>query len=206
MVNQDFIEKQRTRFDFLQKLNEMSDGDTTKQVHGCEVAKALGFENDFSKLKLAVNYLKGENLIADTRIVCGCSLGILTITHQGIKELESAVRNPENPTQHFAPIHVLYQPITLHNPKNTQIGNNNTQTIIVNKQKNHKVFKDIEIAIQENIYDGAEKDELIAKLQSLKDSVGTPNFQQGYKDFITSAANHMTILAPLLPMLTSYLN
>lgn len=203
MVNQDFIEKQRIRFDFLQKLNEMSDGDTTKQVHGCEVAKALGFENDFSKLKLAVNYLKGENLIADTRIVCSCPLGIITITHQGIKELESAVRNPENPTQHFAPIHVLHQSITVHNPKNTQIGNNNTQTIIINKQKNHKVFKDIEIAIQENIYDGAEKDGIMEKLKSLQDSIETPNFQQRYKDFIDSAANHMTILAPFIPMLTS---
>jgi len=34
---------------------------------------------------------------------------------------------------------------------------------------------------------------------------GTPSFIDCYKDFMSNAANHMTVLAPILPALAGFL-
>lgn len=47
--------------------------------------------------------------------------------------------------------------------------------------------------------------EIMAKVNSMRDSVGKSSFLQKYNDFIQSAANHMTLFAPFIPALTQFL-
>lgn len=49
------------------------------------------------------------------------------------------------------------------------------------------------------------KSELLERIQSMEQSVGTPTFLSRYNDFIQSAVNHITIFAALLPALSALL-
>jgi hypothetical protein len=44
--------------------------------------------------------------------------------------------------------------------------------------------------------------ELLVHISEMKATVDTPSFVEKYQNFITSAANHITIFAPLIPALT----
>lgn len=46
-------------------------------------------------------------------------------------------------------------------------------------------------------------DELVQTVNKLEESVGKPDFLEQYSKFIQSVANHMTIVAPFLPAITS---
>jgi hypothetical protein len=100
-------EKQRIRFEFLNKMYEMTGGNTDKRIHGSELAKVLGLTEKDEKAVSAVNYLKDEHLIADANIIAG-PLGVLKITHSGVLEVENAISKPNLPTQHFLPINILH--------------------------------------------------------------------------------------------------
>lgn len=50
-----------------------------------------------------------------------------------------------------------------------------------------------------------QRSELLARVNEMEGSVGTPTFVTRYNAFIQAAANHMTILAPLIPSLSSLL-
>ncbi|MGB4658105.1 MAG: hypothetical protein WBI07_02865 [Mobilitalea sp.] len=49
------------------------------------------------------------------------------------------------------------------------------------------------------------KVEIINSINSMRESVRTPNYASKYNDFIQIVANHMTIFAPFIPILTNYL-
>ena len=85
--------------------------------------------------------------------------------------------------------------IIINNSTGIQIGDENTQN-------NNQVFDDIKIAIKSEITDSSEREEILKKLQNLESSIGNSDSFSNYQDFIASAANHMTVLAPLLPALT----
>jgi hypothetical protein len=56
-----------------------------------------------------------------------------------------------------------------------------------------------------NAPSGEEQIGILDRLQALEDAQSHPWFAQRYTDFIASAANHMTILAPFIPALTEML-
>lgn len=94
------------------------------------------------------------------------------------------------------------QPITINNSTGIQIGNGNTQTNSVNVQNNNHVFKNIRIKLKNEIEDVSEREVILEKLQNLQSSIGTEDSFSKYQEFINSVANHMTILAPFIPILT----
>lgn len=49
------------------------------------------------------------------------------------------------------------------------------------------------------------EDEIISAVDKMQESVGTKSFVEKYNAFIQSAANHMTLFAPLIPALTALL-
>ncbi|PCJ50486.1 MAG: hypothetical protein COA74_01515 [Gammaproteobacteria bacterium] len=59
--------------------------------------------------------------------------------------------------------------------------------------------------ISKEITDKKDKNDLIALTNKMQSDCGTPNFIQSYKDFMATAANHMSILAPILPALAGLL-
>jgi len=57
-----------------------------------------------------------------------------------------------------------------------------------------------------SIDDEAERDNILARIEDLENSEGSGSFLQAYQNFMASAAAHMTVFAPLLPLLTKMLS
>lgn len=99
-------QKQKLRLTVLHKLYEMSGGDIHKFVNGGQLAEACGI-SDESQFKTAVDYLEGECLVEIKRLMGGIP-ALLRIKHEGILEVENAFLKPDEPTEHFMPVNVLY--------------------------------------------------------------------------------------------------
>lgn len=84
------------RFKFLHKVYEVVEGKRGYILDGWEVGKELGFEREYSTN--IFYYLNEEGLVEPM------GSGIrLAITHSGIKEIEEALSEPTEPTEHFLP-------------------------------------------------------------------------------------------------------
>lgn len=49
------------------------------------------------------------------------------------------------------------------------------------------------------------KDEIVAAVNEMQNAVGKKSFLQKYNEFVQAAANHMTVFAPFIPLLTKFL-
>jgi hypothetical protein len=49
------------------------------------------------------------------------------------------------------------------------------------------------------------RDEIVSRIEEMRTTAGKPTFAQKYNAFIQSIANHMTIFAPFIPTLTTFL-
>ncbi|MCP4113134.1 MAG: hypothetical protein GY749_47660 [Desulfobacteraceae bacterium] len=65
-----------------------------------------------------------------------------------------------------------------------------------------KVFSEIR-EILEKIEDDNKRNKLLSKVDDLQKSYGTNQFVAEYQDFMAIAANHLTVLAPILPALAN---
>jgi hypothetical protein len=89
------IEKERAnRFRFLKLLYEQSAGNEYKWLNMWELGKELGLDSETTQR--IEQYLSGERLLVAQAIG-----GAIGITHFGIVEMEQALSNPNQPTQHF---------------------------------------------------------------------------------------------------------
>jgi hypothetical protein len=59
--------------------------------------------------------------------------------------------------------------------------------------------------IQTRIENEVERIQILNKLDELEEAKGKNSFTQKYQEFIASAADHVTILAPFIPALTQML-
>ena len=57
-----------------------------------------------------------------------------------------------------------------------------------------------------SISDETERTEIVARLHELEKARGSGGFLQAYQNFMASAANHMTVFAPFLPILAQMLS
>jgi hypothetical protein len=63
------------------------------------------------------------------------------------------------------------------------------------------IFETIEAEVRSKVDGKDEQDRVLAELDHIRTAVDRPSKLAAYQAFITSAANHMTILAPFLPAL-----
>jgi hypothetical protein len=66
------------------------------------------------------------------------------------------------------------------------------------------VFEEARKAIAENI-GGDAKDTLLTKLDELQKAANTPSYAARYREFIQTAADHVTVLGPVLAALATFL-
>lgn len=93
------------------------------------------------------------------------------------------------------------------NGANTRVNNHSTdQSINVVNTSNHELFDEIKKILSEHVNDQDELHELRLLVNNMESSQNTSAFNQAYTKFITSAANHMTILSPVIPALTQMIN
>lgn len=65
------------------------------------------------------------------------------------------------------------------------------------------IFSGLSSAISNAPIEEAQKAQLLAKIEELKQAEGTDGFFQKYKEFMQNAANHMTVVSPFMPALTT---
>ena len=95
----DVMRKQR--FDFMKSLYDMTYGRETGLIYVAELAQAISIAE--LDTELIARYLADEGLI---RIRLN---RIVSLTHIGIDEVETAMQRPNRPTKHFPPVHSVMQ-------------------------------------------------------------------------------------------------
>ena len=93
-------QKKAARFRFLETLYKETNGAEEVLENMFDIGDKAGLDRETTSD--IFDYLKGEGLVA--AMAFG---GIIKITHFGVVEYESAVGNPETPTQYFPPVNVV---------------------------------------------------------------------------------------------------
>ena len=89
------------------------------------------------------------------------------------------------------------------NGANSRINNNSTdQSINIVDMSPSDLFDEIRKVLKENISDEGELKSLREVVNEMENSQNTSKFNQVYTKFITSAANHMTLISPFIPALS----
>jgi hypothetical protein len=92
---------QRKRFQFLQKLYVVTEGNEFASVNLWEFGQELGFTRP--ETNRIDDFLRGEGLIRNVTLG-----GEISITHRGIVEVESALSKPDEPTKYFPPVNYIH--------------------------------------------------------------------------------------------------
>ncbi|MGR3309885.1 MAG: hypothetical protein ACUZ77_03840 [Candidatus Brocadiales bacterium] len=148
----DIEEMKKKRFQFLKKLYEMTEGDRYKSFVKYQIGEGLDFDKELTDK--ITQYLNGEELINFP--VIG---GYVAISHEGIREVEEALSNPDEPTSHFPPINIIY------------VGTMTNSQIQLNSPE----------ATQIVTIDGDKLEELKDLIQSLRESINQLNLQPQQK-------------------------
>lgn len=98
-------EMKKKRFQFLHKLYELTGGDESEWLKVFQIGEELGFDRDLTA-KIA-QYLEGERLIVVHSTSIGDRNKLIGISHEGIREVEEAVSDPDTPTYHFPPVNII---------------------------------------------------------------------------------------------------
>ncbi len=189
----------------MNELYEMADGSRTNYVKTSEIAKRLGlvFEwgKDDGEVLAIVNHLEDEGLIAATE-----EGGDVNLTHSGILEVEQAQSQPDEPTQHLAPMNVVYK-INAHTITNSPIQQGSpgaTQSLTVigedHKQNLEDIVRSLRSSIDQLGLEDGDKAELEAEVQTLEAQVTSPKPKkeivhpslQSAKNILEGAASSVT--------------
>jgi len=164
----------RTRF--MHELYEMADGIETNFVSTRKIAERLGlvfaYGKDIDEVFAIVRYLEEERLIKAT----GDGEAV-NLTHFGIREVEQAQSQPDEPTQHFAPINLVYAQ-TITNSPIQQGSPGATQSLTVIGQDHQQQLSDIVRSLKISIDDlglaEEDKADLEAEVGTLEAQVASP--------------------------------
>jgi hypothetical protein len=161
----------------MNELFEMADGTEFNLVAVSEIAEKLGLVyergQDFDEVFGIIRYLEGEGLIEHI----GLSASQLRLTHWGIREVEQAHSQPDEPTTHFAPINLVYAQ-TISNSPIQQGSPGATQSLTFIGQDQQQQLEDIVRSLRASIDDlgleEADRAELEAEVQTLEAQVASP--------------------------------
>ncbi len=88
-------------------------------------------------------------------------------------------------------------------------GHQNRTTVngmdVSNNSLSMDVFEQLESAVTNNIDNATDRDVLLELIKQMNERKGTAGFKEAYTNFLVSAANHMTVVAPFLPAIAAYL-
>lgn len=94
---------------------------------------------------------------------------------------------------------------------NVHVSGNNARVNVhsvdksVNTVNDARVFSELKVAITTQVPAGESRDRLLQSVNDMSSSVEDgPGFQGAYQRFISSAADHMTVIAPFLPALAAF--
>ena len=88
---------------------------------------------------------------------------------------------------------------------NSRINVNSIDSSININVNEDNIFSEMKKTISSNISDNSEREALLKIVDELKDSKRSPRFIDKYKEFISLAADHITLFSPLIPILTKFI-
>jgi hypothetical protein len=91
-----------------------------------------------------------------------------------------------------------------HNPRWNV--NSSDQSVNVVTISNEQIFAELRRQLASFIPAGDEQKDILEKLTALEGAQGSRSFAHRYTDFVSAAANHMTLLAPFIPALSEMLS
>jgi len=118
MENESIDDMQKKRLEYLNKIYSITNANPYLHASGAQIAGNLGYNENESRA--VIDYLQKENLIEVIPFTENVS-----ITHNGIKEVEQALKNPKKPTEHFSPINI----ISVEKMINSQIQQNTNESV-----------------------------------------------------------------------------
>lgn len=92
----DIEEKKKSRFTFLNKLHELSGGNVHTSFNMFALGETFGFDRELTVN--IINYLENMGLIKWR------GSGDISISRDGLIEIEEALSQPDKPSKHFAPV------------------------------------------------------------------------------------------------------
>ncbi len=166
---------QRTQF--MNELYDLVDGADFQPVSTRKVASKLGLDSsrreDATEILTIARYLEGEGLVKLT----GQAGSVVLLTHQGVREVEEARSQPNEPTQHLAPLNIIYA----ENIVNTAIQQGSpgaTQSFTVTTQSNLQELQTFLRSLRDSVdqlgLDEEQQAELEADIQTLEAQVKSP--------------------------------
>lgn len=89
---------------------------------------------------------------------------------------------------------------------NVRFNTNSTDySVNIVSVSQEEVFATLKEEVVEKIQEGEERKDILQKLNALQKAQGTKSFGEHYTEFISAAANHMTVIGPFIPALTELL-
>lgn len=117
-------EKDKKRFEVLKFIYEDTNGEKNKLSVAEEISQTIGISKQ--ELIPILQYLEAEGLIKPLSSLYSDSV-VIRLLHPGVREVESAIKRPNEPTEHF-PAQIFN--ITNNAPiGGQQFGNNNTLNV-----------------------------------------------------------------------------
>jgi hypothetical protein len=90
-----------------------------------------------------------------------------------------------------------------HNPRwNVNSTDSSVNSVIFS---NEQIFASLREEIKSRISEGEEQQSILDRVAALEQAQGSTSFAQRYAEFVSTAANHMTLIAPFIPALTEML-
>jgi hypothetical protein len=117
------LQKQKNRFDVLRFIYQETNGEEHKVTTARDIGKATGIS--IEEVVNILIYLQNEGLVKSLSLLHPSSELIpINILHQGVVEIEAAITQPDQATEHF--VAQIFH-ITNNAPISTQqFGNQNT--------------------------------------------------------------------------------
>ena len=84
--------------------------------------------------------------------------------------------------------------------------NSTDNSVNISNETSQAIFEELRSLINDNIKNQEERNALLSQSDELEASVGTHTFMEKYQEFMAKAANHMTVLAPIMPTLSNLLS
>ena len=121
--------------------------------------------------------------------------------HYQSKVRKNTAGSPPSPRPAAVP-QVVYNLIGPNARVNIQSSDLSTNVVSV---ESAVLFDNLREVIRKSSLDSTVSRQLIQNVSAMQSAVGTKTFGERYKEFITVAADHMTLVAPFLPALTQLL-
>lgn len=108
----------------------------------------------------------------------------------------------ESAIKRGAPASTVYNISGINSRVNINSLDNSINRISINKSE---VFTEMRQVVEQSHLESADKEKLLHCINGMSKASGSSDFLHRYKEFVATAADHLSLLAPFIPVLTQML-